>query len=110
MSIGGIRFMWLFVFFDLPTGTKSQRRTASNFRKFLVKDGYCMIQFSVYGRICNGQDGVDKHLVRLKNNLPSTVHVRSMQITDLQYSKMQIHVGKKLPQEKQEKAIQLSFF
>lgn len=43
--------MWLFVFFDLPVKTKPERRTATRFRNFLLKDGYMMIQFSVYARI-----------------------------------------------------------
>ena len=35
MPAEGDRFVWLFVFFDLPVGTKVQRRDASRFRNFL---------------------------------------------------------------------------
>ena len=31
--------MWLFVFFDLPVGTKLERKKATRFRKDLEKDG-----------------------------------------------------------------------
>lgn len=87
------RFMWLFVFFDLPVKTKPERRKATQFRNFLLKDGYMMVQFSVYARICNGQDRVNKHLLRLNASIPEKGSVRVMQITDKQYERMMILVG-----------------
>lgn len=39
MAVGGERYMRIIVFFDLPTLTKSDRKNASRFRKFLVNDG-----------------------------------------------------------------------
>lgn len=38
--------MWVFVFFDLPTETKPQRKAAAKFRKRLLDDGFSMFQFS----------------------------------------------------------------
>jgi CRISPR-associated protein Cas2 len=43
-----VRFVWMFVFFDLPVGTKTDRRNATRFRKFLKDDGFMMLQWSVY--------------------------------------------------------------
>ena len=60
------------VFFDLPVQTKRQRREATRFRNFLLTDGYHMIQYSVYARVCNGADAVEKHRMRIKDNLTST--------------------------------------
>ena len=94
------RFMWLFVFFDLPVKEKPQRHAAAKFRNFLLKDGYMMIQLSVYGRICNGQDRVDKHIKRLNANLPEKGCVRVMQITDKQYERMKTLVGTRTKNEK----------
>jgi CRISPR-associated protein Cas2 len=71
MSANGDRFVWLFVFFDLPVTQKAERQAATRFRNFLLKDGYMMVQFSVYARICNGQDRLDKHLQRIHRNLPT---------------------------------------
>ena len=62
--------MRILVFFDLPVKTKKQRREATRFRNFLLNDGYHMVQFSVYARVCNGMDAVNKHRGRIKNNLP----------------------------------------
>lgn len=103
------RFMWIFVFFDLPVGTKQERQTATRFRNRLLKDGYMMIQFSVYARICNGQDRVDKHMQRLNAQIPSKGSVRVIQITDKQYERMKILVGTKKNNEKP-KAEQLVLF
>ena len=58
--------MRMIVFFDLPVKTKNERREATRFRNFLMNDGYHMLQFSVYARVCNGLDAVEKHRVRLK--------------------------------------------
>lgn len=97
---GKDRFMWLFVFFDLPVLTKQERSVATKFRNFLIKDGYMMIQFSVYARICNGADRVDKHLLRLDKQIPEKGSVRVIQITDKQYERMKILVGTKKNNEK----------
>ena len=40
------KFMRMIVFFDLPVQTKTERRHATAFRNFLLKDGYHMLQFS----------------------------------------------------------------
>ena len=57
--------MRMMVFFDLPVKTKRQRRVATRFRNFLLKDGYFMVQYSVYCRVCNGLDAVEKHKQRI---------------------------------------------
>lgn len=92
--------MYLFVMFDLPVGTKPERRAATQFRNFLKKDGYDMLQFSIYTRICRGQDAVKKHIKRLKDKVPSQGGVRVFQITDKQYARMLILVGKRKKHEK----------
>ena len=91
--------MWLMVLFDLPVQTKKQRRVAAKFRKFLVDDGYLMLQFSVYARICRGQDAVAKHSRRLGNALPDEGSVRSLQFTDAQFARMKTLVGTRRPEE-----------
>ena len=93
MTAQGDKFMWIFVFFDLPVQTKPQRRAATRFRNHLLRDGYIRLQYSVYGRICNGQERVEKHLKRLEQVLPKKGSVRALQITDQQYGRMKILLG-----------------
>lgn len=102
--------MRMLVFFDLPTVTKAQRRAYAVFRRFLLNDGYDMIQFSVYGRILNGNDGAQKHMQRLLCNLPSEGSVRVLTVTEKQFAGMKLLVGMPLFQEKKVNASQIALF
>ena len=100
MSVKRVRYMYLFVIFDLPVGTPAERKRATQFRNFLKNDGYDMLQYSVYTRICRGQKAVDKHVQRLKKAVPANGGVRVFQITDKQYARMLILAGKRKEHEK----------
>jgi CRISPR-associated protein Cas2 len=93
MPTAEVRFVWLFVFFDLPVGTKVQRRNANRFRHFLKDDGFMMLQFSVYARVCRGEDAATKHVARVTRNLPGEGSVRALQVTDRQYGRMRLLLG-----------------
>ena len=96
--------------FDLPVKTAAQRKVATKFRKFLVEDGYHMVQFSIYARVCNGTDAVEKHRKRINTHLPNNGSVRLLTITEKQYQSMDILVGA-LKEEKTEiKYEQLTLF
>lgn len=102
--------MRILVMFDLPVGTKKERGEATRFRNFLLKDGYFMMQFSVYGRICNGTENVNKHLARLEKNLPADGSVRVLTITERQCERMKILVGEKtIPDVFEQMAFTLDF-
>lgn len=92
--------MWLFVFFDLPVGTRSDRSAASRFRNFLKDDGFLMLQFSVYARVCRGEDAVDKHVARVTKNLPKRGSVRVLSVTERQYARMKLLLGEASQNEK----------
>lgn len=100
MKSDEVRVLWVFVFFDLPVGTKSERRAATRFRNFLKDDGYMMLQWSVYARVCRGEEAVDKHVLRVTKNLPTKGSVRSLQVTDKQYARMRLLLGEAKKNEK----------
>lgn len=104
------KFMRLLVFFDLPVITKREKREYRRFRMFLLNEGYDMLQFSVYSRICNGHEAADKHLARLKRNLPPQGSIRALIVTEKQYSKMQLLLGEPTPKEKTLTSTQLTLF
>ena len=110
MSIETRRYMRMLVFFDLPVVTKAERRAYTLFRRFLLNDGYDMIQFSIYGRIVNGRDAETKHMQRLVTNLPPEGSVRMLTVTEKQYASMKMLVGLPLFQEKAIKANQMLLF
>ena len=107
MSAETRRFMRLLVFFDLPTKTPADKRAYTLFRRFLKKDGYDMMELSVYGRIVNGVDNLKKHIKRLEDNLPAEGSVRCIQVSEKQFGKMLLLVGKPKKQEKTVTAKQL---
>lgn len=102
--------MRMMVFFDLPVKTKAQRRVATGFRNFLLKDGYHMIQYSLYARVCNGTDAVEKHEKRLRAALPDNGSVRLLVVTEKQYESIRVLVGKLKEEEERPADEQLSFF
>jgi CRISPR-associated protein Cas2 len=102
--------MRLLVFFDLPMVTKAEKRAYVQFRRFLLNDGYDMIQWSVYGRLLNGGDAHEKHLKRLAGNLPPAGSVRCMTVTEKQFAGIRLLVGMSLFQEKTVTASQMLLF
>jgi CRISPR-associated protein Cas2 len=98
------------VFYDLPVLSKADKKAYARFHKFLLRDGYDMIQFSIYARLCNGQDAVDKHALRLTAHLPPGGSVRCMQVTEKQFTAIRVLVGTKTTKENPAFAQQLSFF
>ena len=91
--------MRLLVMYDLPMTTLANKKSYQTFHKFLIKDGYDMVQFSLYSRLCNGQDMYEKHLLRLRKNAPSRGNIRVVKITEKQYESMLFIVGSKTAQE-----------
>ena len=77
--------MWLFVFFDLPTNTKTERRNAALFRKMLEKDGFTMMQYSVYVRHCASKENMEVHIKRVSLSMPPSGFTSILSITDKQY-------------------------
>jgi CRISPR-associated protein Cas2 len=78
---------WLLVAFDLPVGTKEERKRATDFRGFLKDDGYSMIQWSVYARACVTFARQETHLSRLKLHLPPEGSVRALFVTRAQWER-----------------------
>ena len=100
MELNGYRIMWLFVFFDLPTDTKKDRRNAGLFRKNLIKDGFTMMQYSVYMRHCASSESADVHENRVHSLLPPLGKVSILRITDKQFGNIMNFWGRdEVPKE-----------
>jgi CRISPR-associated protein Cas2 len=95
MELSAYRTMWLVAMFDLPTDTKKARRAYTRFRKALVKDGFTMMQYSVYIRHCASEENADVHDGRVVGALPPDGEVRLLRITDKQYERMRVFWGKR---------------
>ena len=86
--------MWVLVFFDLPTETKTDRKNYAKFRKRIMADGFTMFQFSMYIRHCSSKENTEVHIKRVKAILPPKGHVGILTITDKQFGMMEIFRGK----------------
>ena len=101
--------MWMVVMFDLPTDTAEDRKRYAQFRKVLLKDGFTMMQYSVYGRHCPSEENAEVHEKRVIWALPPKGNVRIIRVTEKQYARMKTFYGKK-PAKIEEPPLQLSFF
>ncbi len=101
--------MWLFVFFDLPTNTKKEKKAYSKFRKNLLSDGFTMMQYSVYVRHCASKESAEVHLKRVQSFVPDKGQISIMQITDKQYGHIINYWGNKSP-PKTKPGVQLELF
>ncbi len=89
------KIMWVFVFFDLPTETKVERKAAQRFRKELLNDGFSMFQFSIYLRHCPSRENAKVHTNRVKRLLPKYGKICILEITDKQFGNMELFHGSK---------------
>ena len=87
--------MWVVVMFDLPTMTDLQRKNYARFRKILLKNGFTMLQYSVYARHCASAENIEVHRQRIKSSIPSEGEVRLLKLTDKQFGRMEVYYGKK---------------
>ncbi len=85
--------MRVMVFFDLPVLTDKNRRDYYNFRKYLLKSGFLMMQESVYCKLAQNSTVAESIVESLKKNKPDEGLVQVLRITEKQYAKMECIVG-----------------
>ena len=88
-------FMRIILFFDLPMITEDDKRIYTRFRKELVRNGYMMLQFSVYSKICTNREAAVNNILKIKKNIPEKGSIRILLVTEKQYAKMEIILGGK---------------
>lgn len=91
--LSGFRALWLFALFDLPVKTKKDRKAYARFRKVLIREGFSMLQFSVYARYCRSEETAVWFRDRVRGELPSKGQVRLLSVTDKQFGKMEVFFG-----------------
>ena len=89
------RFMRILVFFDLPTETSKDRKVYSKFRKFLIKEGFVMMQESVYVKLVLNNSVTNAVREKIEKNKPSKGLVQLLVITEKQFNSMEYIVRRK---------------
>ena len=92
---GKFRAMWIFALFDLPVTGVPEKRAYSRFRKDLKSLGFSMLQYSVYARYCHSRESHEAFLGKVQRLVPEKGEVRLLAVTDAQFGKMRVFVGKK---------------
>ena len=87
------RFMRVIVMFDLPTETAEDMKNYRLFRKMLIKNGFLMMQESVYTRMLLNQTAAKSIADTVAKNKPPRGLVQLLTVTEKQFSKMQYIVG-----------------
>ena len=100
--VSGYTSMYLFVFFDLPVKKKIDRKAYAQFRKALLKDGFMMLQFSVYARYCVDNRVLEQHRKAVRESLPPKGGVRMIAITSKMFEKMEHYVGREAQNSERE--------
>lgn len=85
--------MRIIVFFDLPTETNEDKRNYRKFRKALIKDGFIMMQESVYTKLMTTPSVENSVKNLIHKNKPEKGIVQSLTVTEKQFSKMEFVVG-----------------
>ncbi|MBR6984995.1 MAG: CRISPR-associated endonuclease Cas2 [Ruminococcus sp.] len=91
--------MRMIVFFDLPVTTKKDRKAYTDFRKFLIRDGFIMLQYSVYSRTVRNHDDAHRHCRSVERNVPINGAVRVLTVTEKQYASMKLLAGERMKSE-----------
>ena len=87
------RAMRIIVFFDLPVLTKIERRQYTKFRKYLIEQGFIMVQESVYSKIALNSTAKEKIMAHLRDNKPKTGNVMALIVTEKQYQSIEFLAG-----------------
>ena len=85
--------MRVLVFFDLPVLTSENRRAYAKFRRFLLKNGFLILQESVYCKLALNSSAVNAIVDNVHKNKPEEGLIQLLTVTEKQYAKMDIILG-----------------
>lgn len=83
------RFMRLIVFFDLPMQTDKDRLSYTHFHKYLTKEGFIMMQKSVYTKLAVNGNVMAGIKADIRRNLPPVGLVEMLEVTERQFSQIE---------------------
>ena len=81
--------------FDLPVTTPANLKEYREFRKFLLKSGFIMMQESVYTKLALNASVVNSIRDKIYKNKPPKGIVQMLTITEKQFNSIEYVVGNK---------------
>lgn len=85
--------MRMLLFFDLPRETSKQRAAATRFVKDLIKQGFIMLQESVYCKLSLNISSLELQKEAVKKVKPKEGNVLLLTVTEKQFNSMEILLG-----------------
>lgn len=82
------------IFFDLPNVYARDKRNYLKFRKFLINEGFIMMQESVYSKITLNFSQSTLLINRIRKNAPRNGIIQLLTITEKQYTNIEFVIGK----------------
>ncbi|MDY5440040.1 MAG: CRISPR-associated endonuclease Cas2 [Eubacteriales bacterium] len=86
--------MRIIVMFDLPTLTVEDNRNYRQFRKFLIKSGFIMMQESIYTKLALNPSSAELYRKQVRKAIPKDGLVQMLTITEKQFQDMELLLGK----------------
>ena len=88
-----VRYMRMILFFDLPMVSTQERKIYTAFRKQLTKEGFVMMQQSVYSKLVLNTTNERLTHDRIKKIIPDNGIVQLLTITERQFASMEYLAG-----------------
>lgn len=85
--------MRLILFFDLPVEKETQKRAYRQFIKLLKKNGFYMLQKSIYVKMGIDAQAIDLTINKIKKDVPKDGSIMVLSITEKQFSNIEIILG-----------------
>lgn len=79
--------------FDLPTLTVAEQRDYRQFRRFLIKNGFIMMQESIYTKLVINPIVAKQYRKTVAKAVPKKGLVQMLTITEKQFSDMELLLG-----------------
>lgn len=89
------RVMRTILFFDLPNITSIDKKRYLMFKRFLLHEGFIMLQESVYSKLVLNSQQAELLLQRIKCSAPKNGLIQALTITEKQYAKIEYIIGDK---------------
>jgi len=88
-----IRYMRILLFFDLPTLKTEQRRAYRQFRKWLISEGFIMLQESVYSKLAMNINSSKLIIDNIRKHKTEEGNIQILVISEKQFNKIELIVG-----------------
>lgn len=88
-----LRYMRIVLFFDLPVKTSDDKREYRFFHKFLIKNGFTPIQYSVYAKLAINKTVSSATIDHVKKHLPPKGSIMLFELTEKQFADRKTLLG-----------------